>query len=102
MAVGEARGSTEYTDTAMLAPAQDAVIGDVADIETIVVGEPHGSFEPAVALAERLQRGIGQHHGPESLIVNLNVLHGAMRRDKARGKNRHATAQSSAPRARSR
>src|SRR5579883_1818497 len=79
VAVGKARRAAKYTDTAVLAPAQDAIVRDVADIKTVVVGKPDRSLEPGVALAEGLEHRIGQHHAPEPLVMNLDVGHVSLR-----------------------
>ena len=76
MAVGEAGGLAEHRDAAALGPAQDAVMGQVADQQAILVGEPDRALEPGVAFTQHDQRRIRQHQMLEQGIEFDEAVHG--------------------------
>jgi hypothetical protein len=52
MAIGEMGGFAKNRDPALLAPADDTIIGDVADQQLVRVSAPDRAFEPREPLAQ--------------------------------------------------
>ncbi len=50
LAIGEVGWLEEGADAVLGAPAQGAVVGDVAEEQACVVAKPHRPFQPAEAL----------------------------------------------------
>ncbi len=73
VAVGLLAGLSENRDGAgLLVPAQDAVIGNVADQQAALVAQPDGTLAPAQAGGEALHRGIEQAVLQEPRIEDLD------------------------------
>ena len=75
VAVGEVARLAVDRDALALDPAQDAVVGDVAEQQAVGIAEPHRPLGPAAALGEPLQRRVVQDVACEALVDDLEVAH---------------------------
>ena len=75
VAVGKTGRLTENEHAAVLGPAQDAVVRQIAYQQLVCIGKPDGSFQPGKILSERQQLCIGQDERAKARINDLVLVH---------------------------